>query len=94
MTYLSGSRAIHPDSRLFEPLLTIFASFDAIHIATSVCEWHSKPESKTQVAGFGPSGNIGVQTSLGVWVNFPAVKLTELITKNIKPTGFEVVFSL
>lgn len=85
MTYLSGTRSFYQNNRLFEPLLTFMTAFDAVMIATECM--------KTGVLDRTP-GNAAIEAHLfSLWVKYPALQPTEAMTKNIIPSGFQLIFS-
>jgi hypothetical protein len=85
MTSLAGTRSFYRKDRLFELLLTFWAAFDALAIATECM--------KTGILNR-TSGNIAIQAEqFDLWIKFPALKITGAMTKNISPDGFQIIFS-
>lgn len=85
MTYLTGKRAFLQGTRIFEPLLTFMITADAIGIATECV--------KSQRLDQTP-GSFDVEAhQFGLWIRFPALVPTEAMTRNIIPSGFELMFA-
>jgi hypothetical protein len=85
MTYLSGKRAFYDSGRLFEPLLTFIVTFDALGIATD--------SIKRGTLDLTPGNNAIEAHQFGLWIKFTALHPTQAMTKNIRPNGFELIFS-
>jgi hypothetical protein len=85
MTYLSGKRAFYDSGRLFEPLLTFMITFDALGIATD--------SMKRRALDLTPGNNAIEAHQFGLWIKYTALQLTDAMTKNIRPKGFEVMFT-